>query len=172
MAKRLLLVLPAVLALVSVSLGGQSKPTIQGVWRAVEITVTNPNPPPGTPGTGTHTSVQPELLIFTGKHYSRVADLAGQPRPTTPFKVQGKPTLEELQARWGPFQAHAGTYEISGNTLTRRMLVAKSTTDQSKQYAFSDTIKLDGNNLWLTETERPGAVKRPYPDTIKYVRVE
>jgi hypothetical protein len=73
---------------------------------------------------GTHTDLQPDLMIFTAKFYSRTTDTAAQPRPTTSNKIPGKPTLEELQAEWGPFAANAGTYEISGTTLTLRAVVA------------------------------------------------
>jgi hypothetical protein len=51
---------------------------------------------------GTHTSLQPGLVIFTDKHYSRTTDTAAEPRPTTGYKTPGKPALEELQAQWVP----------------------------------------------------------------------
>ena len=50
---------------------------------------------------GTQTDVQPGLLIFTAKYYSRTTDTAVQPRPTTGYAIPGKPTLEELEVRWG-----------------------------------------------------------------------
>jgi hypothetical protein len=168
-----LFVVGAVLAVVNATVLGQTKPStpsMQGVWRAVEITVTNPNPPPNSLPKGTHTNVQPYLLIFTGKHYSETADVAAEPRPTTPVKEQGKPTLEELQSRWGPFVANAGTYEVSGETLTRHVVVAKNPALQEK-VVIRDTIKLDGKNLWLTAVEGArGKVENP--TTVKYVRVE
>jgi Lipocalin-like domain len=165
-----LFVVVAVLALINAMVLAQTKPSVQGVWKAVEITITNPNPPPNSLPKGTHTNIQPYLLIFTGKHYSVTADLAAEPRPTTPVKEQGKPTLEELQSRWGPFVANAGTYEVSGETLTRQLVVAKEPANQGKG-VNRDTIKLDGNNLWLTQVESARG-KVANPATIKYVRVE
>jgi hypothetical protein len=165
-----LFVVVAVLALINAMVLAQTKPSIQGVWRAVEITVTNPNPPPNALPKGTHTNIQPELLIFTAKHYSLTADTAAQPRPTEPVKEQGKPTVEELQARWGPFAANAGTYELSGDTLTRHVAVAKNAAAQGKVVTRA-TIKLEGNNLWVTPVEGARG-KVAYPATIKYVRVE
>jgi hypothetical protein len=165
-----LLVVVAVLAVINVMTLGQTKPSIQGVWRAVEITIANPNPPPNARPKGTHTNLQPALLIFTAKHYSMTADNAAEPRPTTPVKEQGKPTVEELQARWGPFVANAGTYEVSGETLTLHAVVAKNPTLQGKAVTRA-TIKLDGNNLWVTPLEGArGKVENP--PTVKYVRVE
>ena len=169
MAKTLFVVV-AVLSLSGYTLIGQSKPSIQGVWRPVEVTITNPNPNPAGLGKGTHTNLQPALLIFTAKHYSQILDTAGKPRPTAPFKVAGKPTAEEMQTQWGPFQANAGTYEVSGNTLTLRPTVAKNPALQGK-VPLRSTIKLDGNNLWTTQVEGPTG-KVDNPSTVKYVRVE
>jgi hypothetical protein len=78
---------------------------------------------------GTQTDVQPGLLIFTVKHYSRTTNIAVQPRPTTGYAIPGKPTLEELQVRWGQFAANAGTYELAGDTLTLRAIVSKEPRD-------------------------------------------
>jgi hypothetical protein len=168
MTKRLLIVL-AMVALITPFVRGQAKPSIQGVWRAVEITVTNPNPGPNGFQRGTHTNVQPELLIFTGKHYSVVGDTGAQARPTTPMAVPGKPTLEELQTRWGPFVANAGTYEVSGDMLTRHVIVAKNPALQGTTGRAA--IKLDGNNLWVTNVEGArGKVENAA--TLKYARVE
>jgi hypothetical protein len=78
--------------------------------------------------------------------------------------------VEELQARWGPFAAQAGTYELSGDTITARPIVAKGPGLQGKAVVRS-TIKLQGNNLWVTTVEGArGKVENPA--TIKYVRVE
>ena len=168
MTKRLLIVV-AIVALTTPFVRGQAKPSIQGVWRAVEVSITNPNPAPNAFQKGTHTNIQPHLLIFTGKHYSIVADNAAQPRPTTPVAAPGKPTLEELQTRWGPFVANAGTYEVTGDMLTRNVIVAKNPAIQGTM--GRSTIKLDGKNLWMTDAEGARG-KIANPTTVKYVRVE
>ena len=166
-------------------MAGQSAPSIQGVWRAVEITIpasTAPaagadNRPParqdpfGAFSDGTHTALQPELMIFTGKHYSRTADTGAQPRPTTGYRIPGKPTLEELQAAWGPFVANAGSYEVSGTTLTLHAIVAKNPRAQADGNFTRLTVRLDGNTLWLTPVETE-AGKIGAPVTSKFVRIE
>jgi hypothetical protein len=167
MAKRSFVVV-AVLGLFGVSLLAQSKPSIQGVWRRVETTVTNPNPPSGALAKGTHTNVQPGLLIFTAKHYSVQVDGAAKQRP--PIKVPAKPTPEEMQAAWGPYTANSGSYEISSSTLIMRPIVAKNPATQGKALNRA-TIKLEGDNLWMTLIDT-GAGKVQYPTTAKYVRVE
>jgi hypothetical protein len=171
--KRILMVM-VVLAL-AIPTAAQSKQSIQGVWRVVEITVTESpdgrQDPYGAFSAGTHTRSQPGLMIFTVRHYSRTTDTAAQPRPTTAYKVPGKPTVEELQAEWGPFVANAGTYEVVGTTLTLRAIVAKTPRAQSRDNITRLTLKLDGNNLWLTPVENE-AGKIPNPVTSKFVRVE
>jgi hypothetical protein len=153
----------------------QSDLSIQGVWRAVEMTITeSPDgrlDPFAAFSAGTHTRSQPGLMIFTGRHYSRTTDTAAQSRPTTPYKIPGKPTVEELQAEWGPFVANAGTYEIVGTTLTLHAIVAKNPRAQSANNITRLTLKLDGNYLWLTPVENE-AGKIPNPVTSKFVRVE
>jgi hypothetical protein len=179
-------VLPFMFLVALVLPAGQTKPSIEGVWQLVELTVpasTGPTTteagnraasrqdPFGAFRDGTHTSLQPGLAIFTGKHYSRTTDTAAQPRPTIDYKISGKPTLEELQSRWGPFVANAGTYEISGAILTLRALVAKNPAAQDEKNFTRLTVKLDRDGLWLTPVENE-AGQIPNPVTSKYIRVE
>ena len=165
----------AVLLAVVMPMSARSSQSLQGVWRAVERTITDSRPgrqdPFGAFPVGTHTNIQPELMIFTAKHFSRTTDTAAQPRPTKPYKAPGKPTLEELQAEWGPFVANAGTYEVSGTTVTLRAIVAKNPRGQSEGNYTKLTFKVDGNNLWVTPVEN-NAGQIPNPVTSKYVRVE
>lgn len=168
-----LVFLPVVMPMSAQS--SQSSQSIQGVWRVVERTITDSRAgrkdPFGAFPVGTHTNFQPELMIFTAKHYSRTTDTAAQPRPTRPYKTPGKPTLEELQAEWGPFVANAGTYEVSGTTVTLRAIVAKNPRAQRDKNFTELTFKLDGNNLWVTPVQTE-AGQIPNPVTSKYVRVE
>ena len=93
MKQRITIIL--ILALVA-PLASQSQPSIQGVWRVVARTIpasTNPGDrkdPFGHVPEGTQTAVQPGLLIFTQKHYSRTTDTAVQPRPTSSEVVPRK----------------------------------------------------------------------------------
>ena len=173
MAKRTLSAI--LLAVVVMPMSAQSNLSVQGVWRKVELVV--PDSPAGRRDpfdafpAGTHTQLQPELMILTSRHYSRTTDTAAQPRPTAPYKTAGKPTLEELQAEWGPFVANAGTYEVSGTTLTLRAIVAKNPRAQTEKNFTKLTFKLDGTTLWLTPIEtEAGQIASPV--TSKYVRVE
>ncbi len=151
-------------------------PSIQGVWRPVEITITaaasadRVDPFDAFPR-GTHTTLQPALVIFTARHYSRTTDTAAQPRPATGYRRPNTPTVQELIARWGPFAANAGTYELSGNTLTIHTLVAKEPMAQREGNFTRFIVAVDGNTLTLTTVENE-AGRFANPLTSKYVRVE
>src|SRR5215510_7806324 len=150
---------------------------IRGVWRNIERAI----PDATVPGdrvdpfahvpVGTQTNVQPGLLIITAKHYSRTTDTAVQPRPTTGYAVAGTPTIGELQARWGPFAANAGTYELSGDTMTLRAVVSKEPRDQTGNRFARLRVRLDGNVLSLTPFETSdGPIAAGV--TSRYVRIE
>src|SRR5262245_29635089 len=156
---------------------GQSQPSIRGVWRNIERVIPDTADPGarrdpfGHVPVGTQQDVQPGLLIFTAKHYSRTTDTAVQPRPTTDYVLAGKPTIEELQARWGPFAANAGTYELAGDTLTLRAFVSKEPRDQTPGGFARLHVKLEGDVLSLTPFERSdGRIGAGV--TSRYVRVE
>jgi hypothetical protein len=159
------------------SLPAQSPGSIQGVWRPVSRTIpatTNPgdrSDPFAHVPVGTQTNLQPGLMIFTARHYSRTTDTATTPRPTTPEATPAKATVEQLQARWGPFQANAGTYELSGSTLTLRPMVAKNPVEQRSGNFARLTVKIDGDRLWLTPIEN-AAGRIVAGVTTAYVRVE
>lgn len=166
-----------VFAAFAVPIAGQSPPSIQGVWRYAEVTI----PASTKPGdrvdpfahvpVGTHGATQPGLLIVTERYYSRVTDTANEPRPATGYAIADKPTVEELQARWGPFAANAGTYEVSGSTLTLHALVSKNARDQREGGFARLRIRVEGNTLWLTPFENSdGPIIAGV--TSKYVRVE
>jgi hypothetical protein len=88
---------------------GQSKPSIQGVWRVVERTTTGPS---GT----TNRNPQPGLYIFTGKHYSMMTDTSEKPREVVPVPPAGaKLTDKEMLTLFRDVQpviANSGTYEV------------------------------------------------------------
>ena len=155
---------------------GQSQASIRGVWRNIERVIpdadagTRRDPFAHVP-VGTQKDVQPGLLIITAKHYSRTTDTAVQPRPTTDPALAGKPTIDELQARWGPFAANAGTYELAGDTLTLRAFVSKEPRDQTPGGFARLRVKLEGEILSLTPFERSeGSIGAGV--TSRYVRVE
>ena len=89
------------------SLPAQSPGSIQGVWRPVSRTI----PATANPGdrsdpfahvpVGTQTDLQPGLMIFTARHYSRTTDTATAPRPTSADATPGKPTARRTPGAMG-----------------------------------------------------------------------
>src|SRR4051812_37637130 len=118
--------------------------SIQGVWQAVEVTITGP-------GARTITIPQPRpnLTILTARHYSQIHDDAERPRPV-PADVT-KASADELRALWGPFAGDAGTYQVTGNVITMRPVVAKNPAAMAPGAFISYSYTLDGDTLRVTE---------------------
>jgi hypothetical protein len=126
----------------------------------VEVEITGP-------GARTVESPQPGLLLFTGRYYSYTFVTSDTPRP--PLSA-GPATAEALATLWNPFTANAGTFEVSGSTMTRRPLVAKSPEAMApgafNQYSF----RLTADTLWITTTATESGPTRN-PSTVRYLRV-
>jgi hypothetical protein len=150
-----------VLAL-TLGIAASTKPiSIQGAWRTVEVL-----PGPGAPAI---TNVQPNLMVLTARHYSRVEIHAAGPRPVV--ADVGHADADQLRATWGPLFAEAGTYEIRGNVVTMRPIVSKNPASMSAGTFNTFTLKLVGDTLWITSaTSEKGPVQAPV--TVKAVRVE
>ena len=163
--KKLFAVLFSIAALTGTEVAGQSTHgSLQGVWQAVEVTVTGPGariigiPEP-----------RPNLVILTARHYSRVEVHAEGPRPI--LADTAKASADELRAVWGPFVGEAGTYEVTGNVITMRPFVAKNPAAMVPGAFIAYTFKMEGNTLWVTyQRNQDGPITNPA--TIKAVRVE
>jgi Lipocalin-like domain len=163
--RRLFVVGVTVLSLAGVSVVGQSKPSIQGVWKVTEVTTTGPN-------AVTNKSPQPGLYIFTAKHYSIVRDTARTPRPAIkdPLKV----TPDEALATFNSFQAQAGTYEVTSTTLKATPVVAKNPPPAGQRYGatITWTMQLSGDTLTLKQVMAISGKPPANPAMIRLTRVE
>lgn len=150
----------AVLLVASGLEGQQAAEGLEGAWRITEVVTTGPlGRTVGSP--------QPGLLLFTGAHYSYMRVTSDQPRPMPP---RGLATVEDMLDVWSPFTANAGTFEVSGNSMTRRPAVAKSP-DAMAPGAFNEyTFRLSADTLWVTTVGTEGGPARN-PTTVRYVRV-
>jgi hypothetical protein len=133
--------------------GGALATPLDGVWKIAEIATTGAN-------AATNATPQPSLIIFARGHYSYVSVNGTQARPTfSPAQDPSKLTDAEKLARfeqWSPFTAQAGTYEVTGTTLTRRPLVAKNVTAMAADVANRQEFKLEGRTLWLITKSAAG----------------
>ncbi|MEP6496274.1 MAG: hypothetical protein ABJF01_26640 [bacterium] len=143
----------------------ESKPqSIEGVWQAVQWSVTAPSPritPIPAP--------RANLTILTATHYSRVEVHAEGARPT--LSNPASASAEELRAAWGPLVSEAGSYEVTGNVITLRPIVAKNPDGMVSGAFTSHTFRLQGDTLWVTP-QRSQHGPASSPATIKLVRVE
>lgn len=146
-----------------VSLNAQLKPNqLTGTWRVIEIKTTGSNAP-------TISHPQPGLLLFTGTHYSLMIIDTDQPRAE--LHRQPTPTAAEFLATWGPFTAAAGSYEISGETLTTRPEVAKNPQVMAPENIQLNKFTVKGKTLTLTRT-RNGNDPVTNPTTITFTKIE
>ena len=137
-------------------------PSIDGVWKAVEVT---------TSGRGARTikPLQPNLSIITAKHYSHIDIHADGPRSV--LSDAENASADDLRRVWGPVVAEAGSYELSSGTFVTRPVVSKNPAAMTAGSFTSYAYRVTGDSLWLTpQRDSRGAVKNPA--TIKLVRVE
>lgn len=139
--------------------GAQDAADLEGAWRVVEVVLTGPL-------ARTISRPQPGLLLFTDGHYSYVLINGDQPRPTPP---PGLASPEQLLAAWNPFAANAGPYEVSGSTMIRRPIVAKSPAAMGPGVFNEYTFRMSADTLWITSvgTETGPSTN---PMTVRYVR--
>ena len=162
---KLLFVILTVGLLATQGSGAQSKrKSMQGVWQAVEVTMTGPGA-----RTITIPEPRPNLTILTARHYSQIHDDAERPRPVLADMMTA--SADELRAAWGPFAGEAGRYEVTGNVITMRSLVAKNPAAMAPGAFSSYSYELDGDTLRVTQQRNQNG---PFanPVTIKAVRVE
>jgi hypothetical protein len=57
---------------------------------------------------------------------------------------------------WSPFTANAGTFEVSGNSMTRRPVVAKSPDAMAPGASNQYTFRLSADTLWVTTVGNEG----------------
>ena len=133
---------------------------LEGAWRVVEVVTT------GAGGARTLGAPQPGLLLFTDGHYSYALVNGDQPRPRPPGALA---TAEQLLAAWGPFAANAGTYEISGDRMIRRPIVAKSPDAMGPGVFNEYTYRLSADTLWITTVGTETGPARN-PTTVRYLR--
>src|SRR5262245_44294287 len=164
--QKILIVLLSVAALTGTDVTGQSNPgSLQGVWQAVEVTLTGPGA-----RVITIPEPRPNLTIITSKYYSRVEVHAEGPRPR--IADVAKASADDLRAVWGPFVGEAGTYELtSPNELTMRPIAAKNPAAMVPGAFIVYSFKLNGDTLLVTQVRDQNG---PFanPATIKVVRVE
>ena len=142
MLKRIIVVMLIGMSLLAASRVGIARSAdnpLQGAWQ-----VTNAN---GMAG----------IFIFAAKHYSMMA--ASTERPE--ISDVSKATADEVRALYSPMIGNAGAYEISGNQVTIRPIVAKIPVVMKPGAYEVYEFKIEGSTLTLTQRRNTrGPVER------------
>ncbi len=138
--------------------GQELVPGLDGAWQIADMTAA---------GGQTLSSPQPGLLLFTGRFYSYVLVTGDQPRPQLPAGVV---TTADLLRVWNPFSANAGTFEVSGETMIRRPMVAKNPDTMAPSAYNEYTYRLAADTLWVTTVGTESGPARN-PTTVRYIRL-
>ena len=109
---------------------------VEGVWKLVHVTTAE----------GDFDSPQPSILLFTAGHYAAVSVRGTEPRETLPEE----PTDEQRLAAWRRFFAGAGTYEVYGNEIHMKVIVARSPNATAEQLERRSTFEVDGDTMVRT----------------------
>ena len=132
-------------------------PPVYGVWQVVEQTSDGRTLSGTDLGLGFH--------IYTPKYFAVVRE-SGTPPRLRPDNAETA-TAAQLRAAWGPFVAQVGTYEMAGDLVTERVLVAKDVANMQPGAATTRRYRLEGNTLSI----EPGNAKTSGP-RLKLIRVE
>jgi hypothetical protein len=138
--------------------------SLQGAWQTSKIAIGG-----SSPRTITVPQPGPYITLFTAKHYSRTEIQSESPRPLLPDP--SKATADELRTVWGPVVAEAGTYEVSGDTITMHPLASKSPAAMASGAFIICSFKLEGQTLTIVQ-QRNQAGPYTSPVTFTLTRVE
>lgn len=150
--------------------GAQTRPEtvspVYGVWQVVEQTSDGRTLSGSNLGLGFH--------IYTPKYFAVVRESGSSPRPRADNadraadRAADGATAAQLLAAWGPFVAQAGTYEMTGDLVTERVLVAKDVANMQPSAETVRRYRLEGNTLTIEPSRDAGA----RGVTLKLIRVE
>lgn len=110
-----------------------------GVWSLVAV-----DPGDGSPVIDPS---QPGIYIFAEDHYSAVFTPGPEPRIKAAMSFQ--PTQDEMAVQYASIIVNAGTYQVSGSTVTFRPLIAKSPAFVGGHQM--STFRVSGDTLELTQ---------------------
>jgi hypothetical protein len=125
---------------------------VRGVWKVTEVSVRRPGE------AWTRTPSGASLYIFTEKHYSYTFAIGAGPRRLFAGDPNS-PTDAEKAGAYDSFVAAAGTYGLSGSTLTFTAALHKNPNEMTGE-PLTYTIALEGDTLRMTIVNAPFAPGR------------
>jgi hypothetical protein len=87
------------------------------------------------------------IFIFAGTHYSMMGASTERPDITDLSKA----SADEMRALYGPMMGNAGVYEVAGNQVTIRPVVAKFPVVMKPGAYEVYEFKIENNTLTLTQ---------------------
>jgi Lipocalin-like domain len=129
-------------------IGQVNTSSIQGSWETIELKVTSKD------STKTSTPFR-SILIFSDKFYSTTS--ASVDRPSWPTIPNGeKVSYENLSNAYQNFTSNAGHYEIKGDSIIYKIIVAKSPNYMNDIKTYSQAFTLQGDKLITLSTSASG----------------
>jgi hypothetical protein len=129
-----------------------AKAGLRGVWKLTEAAVRRPG------GDWVRTTPGSSLYIFTEKHYSYTFATGNGPRRLFAGDPNS-PTDAEKVGAYDSFVAAAGTYVLSGSTLTLTATLHKNPNEMTGE-PLTYAIELDADTLRMTIVNPPFAPGR------------
>jgi len=130
--------------------------TLNGAWKTVQVHAELQDT------TWTRDEDRPNIVVFSDGHWASLRIAGEGVREDLPED----PTDEQLLEAWRPVRASAGTYSLSGSTMTSTTTISKSPNAMNEQRASESKITLEGNkmvrvftnpengNTWTVTSER------------------
>ncbi|MCK5483816.1 MAG: lipocalin-like domain-containing protein [Gemmatimonadetes bacterium] len=141
---RKLIVPIAALALVAVVVAFRPAPdatinasALNGAWETVEVHAELQDT------TWTREEERPNMVIYSDGHWASVRISGDGWREDLPEDA----TDEQLLEAWRPLRAAAGSYTVSGSTITSTTTISKSPNAMNAKRANTSEFKLDGDKL-------------------------
>ena len=135
-----------------------------GVWRLIEVSI-----PGESPTDITVSPTHPNLMIFTGKHFSFMNIMSAD--GTRPDLPREGATAAQIVAALTPVAAWSGTYEIEGNMATFRKIIDLDPNSMVQENFTTAELKFEGDTFsWTPKTTQDGPVDLEIMS--KLVRVE
>lgn len=142
----------------SVDAQSRARPSVlEGVWQRVEQIRFDQTSHPAQPG----------LRIFSGGHYSWTMIVGEDPRPP----LRESATAQEVRAAWDLLIAETGTFQVVGETITQRPLVAKDPAQMDPSWFTALSFRIIEDTLYLAQVENPSGMLLGMQPAGKYVRV-
>jgi len=140
-----------VLSLLFLSIPAFAQNPLVGTWEAFGTVDGKETVPPAPDVNGIQQGVQHWMFSADG-FYVMLRINKGRPQTTTP---QDQWTKEDWQKQYKGTFAQYGTYSISGDTLTTRLISAMNPSNEGKDTVY--TFRKDGADYVLTRTGASGS---------------